>query len=121
MHFYLMYLGNLRVEGDGMPFPELNLLRLVLLYPIIFVVMGINLLIDYNYDKPTMSVIYLAHAMGFVVNIIRIVLSSVIFVVEVAALPFRIVIGTLLSPLALYISAGHIYAIGVSAVHFILF
>ncbi|KAI0561906.1 hypothetical protein FGB62_69g117 [Gracilaria domingensis] len=117
---YNMYSRNIRAEGDGIGYNELNLLRAILLEPVLYVVMRSNLLLHFNFGLMNGYVI-LGHGLGLIFNLFRLVISVSILIFEAIAWPVRIIVGIALAPIAMLLSAGHVYALPCKVIHELLF
>lgn len=113
---YNMYTSNIILQADGLPYPELNELRAFMMHPIFLVVLGCNMLLEYDPVGIRPWSIF-AHVVGFLANLLRIVLSILFFLLELLILPVRIILGAMLTPAAFAFSLGHIYALPCAILH----
>lgn len=114
-----MYVGNIAVEGDGLAYTEILVLRALILSPIIYVIFGANLMLNYN-EMPRNSRLIFASAVGLCFNVLRIVASLIILLVELPVYLLRVILGAILTPIALLLTAGHVYALPCAAIHSLL-
>lgn len=108
--FYCKYAGNLTVEGDGLGYLDLNVLRLFVNRMCSLQILLANRLLETNPDTWTYSV-YLAHTTASTFNGLRVLLSLVILVLEIVVLPVRFVVGIVFNSILTTLSLGHMYAL----------
>lgn len=107
-----MYSENLQIEGDGLPYFELVALRALLLYPLNRVILNVNMKLSLSYNGRVFF-----HAFGLFYNVIRVVASLTILLIEIPAFLLRLVLGYILYPVAIKLTAGHIYALPLAVIH----
>lgn len=87
VELYMQYSRNIRVEGDGLAYDELNILRALALESVLYVLMGCNMQLAYNKGKSN-GWIYCGHILGTIFGVLRFAVSALILAVEIVALAF---------------------------------
>lgn len=122
--FFGMYSGNITVEGDGLAYPELNVLRALIVEPFVVLVIYSSSLMAYigamQRDMPRLLhrwrfvlEMVAVSLLDFVVllHIIRIVFTICCLALELCLWPLRVLLGQFFAPITASFSAGHLYAL----------